>query len=129
MRVGLAHQLVCLLGGSIKRQRLVDAVLYAERQRVVAAINRGGRSVNEMLDLPVPSDLDHVEMAGKVRLKIGARVLYRIPHASLRAEMDDAVEVLALEGGVERDVIRKIDLLEHAGGRACEVQPVAPVSG
>ena len=44
---------------------------------------------------PVPRDLEHVEVADQVGLDIGARVLDRIAHAGLRAEMDDAVELLA----------------------------------
>ena len=43
MRVGIAHQLVRLLGGGVERQGLVDTVLDAERQSVVVAIDRGRR--------------------------------------------------------------------------------------
>ena len=54
-----------------------------------------------MLDLPVSRDFQQVEMADQVGAHIGMRVLNRIAHPRLRAEMDDAVEVSAGERGGE----------------------------
>ena len=45
-----------------------------------------------MRDAAVPGELEQVEMADQVGLDIGARILDRIAHARLRAEMDDPVE-------------------------------------
>ena len=51
-----------------------------------------------MLRRAVARHLEHVEMADQVRLDIGVRILDRIAHARLRAEMDDAVERHSGEG-------------------------------
>jgi hypothetical protein len=57
--------------------------LVAERQSVVAAIYRGRRRVDEILDPTVASHLDHVKVTGKLHLKIGAQVLDRLVDACL----------------------------------------------
>ncbi len=42
MGVGLAHQFIGALGRGVERDGMVGAVLHAERQAVIAAIDRGG---------------------------------------------------------------------------------------
>lgn len=69
-----------------------------------------------MLDPTIASDLDHVEVTGKIGLEIGAWVLDRIADAGLCTEMDDPVEVFAIERCLKRDVIGEIDLLEREAG-------------
>ena len=87
---------------------MIDAVLDTERHLVVAAIDRTGAGIDHMRDPAMARDLQQIQMAHHIRLDIGARILERIAHARLRAEMDDPVEVLIGETRFESGVIGEI---------------------
>ena len=58
--IAFAEQLVGFLRGGIERERMVDPVLDAERQALVAAIDRGGRRIDHVARAAVPGELEHV---------------------------------------------------------------------
>ena len=56
----------------------------------------------------IRDSLEHVEMARKVGMQIGMGMGDRIAHARLRAQMHDALEIVALERLDQRFVLREI---------------------
>lgn len=73
--VGGGHELVGLLGGGVERHRRVHAVLLGKRHLLVAAVDRAGAGVDEVLDRVVATGLEHVEEADEVALEVGTRIL------------------------------------------------------
>ena len=71
---------------------MIDPVLDAERQALVAAVDRRRRGIDHVPRLPCPRELEHVAVPDEVRLDVGGRVLEAVADAGLRAEMDDAVD-------------------------------------
>ena len=53
----MRHQLVALLRGGIEGYGVVHLVVYGVRHLLVAAIDRGGRGIDQMLDLVVTASL------------------------------------------------------------------------
>ena len=119
MGVALAHQLVGLLGRGIERDGMIDPVFDPERQRLVAAIDRRGAGIDEMLDLAMAGQLEHVDLAHQVGADIGLRIDQRVADARLRAEMDDPVEPVRRGEGLQRLLVAEIDLLEGEGVAMC----------
>ncbi len=62
-----------------------------------------------MLGLPAAGDLQDVEMPRDVRRGIGAGVLDRIAHASLGAEMNDAIKRHIGQGLVQGALVGEVD--------------------
>lgn len=123
--VGGGHELVRLLGGRVERHRRVDAVLLGERHLLVAAVDRAGAGVNQVLYGVVAAGLEHVEEADEVTLEVGARVLDGVAHARLGGEVHHDVEAVLSEqaldeGGIaqvaahESETAVGVDLGQHA---------------
>jgi hypothetical protein len=110
MGVGFAHQLVGLLGRGVERERMIDAILDPERQPVVAAIDRGGGSVDEVGDAAAAGEFDQIDVADQIGLDIGPRIFDRVAHPGLGAEVDDPVEAGAVQCPLERFVVREVRL-------------------
>ena len=72
-------------------------------------------------------ELQNVEMAGEVGAGVGTRVLQRIAHAGLRAEVDDAGEALPLQRAFQRRLVREIAFGEAKGIARLPVNPRHPV--
>ena len=136
--VGGGHELVGLLGGGVERHRRVDAVLLGERNLLVAAVDRAGAGVDEVLDRVVAAGLEHVEEAYQVALEVGARVLDGVADARLRGEIHDDIEAVlgeqALdEGGVaqvaahEGEAALCVGLGQHAQARVLDAGVVVAV--
>ena len=60
----------------------------------------------------MPRNLQHIEMANKIRLNVSARIIDRIAHSRLRAEMDDTIELSTVEREGKRPVVSKVNLHE-----------------
>lgn len=136
--VGGGHELVGLLCGGVERHRRVDAVLLRERYLLVAAIDRAGACVDEVLDRVVAASLEDVEKADEVALEVGARVLDGITHARLGGEVHHDVEAVlgeqALdEGGVaqvaahEGEAAVRVGFGQHAQARVLDAGVVVAV--
>src|SRR5574338_565926 len=105
---------------------MIDAVLDPERQALVAAVHRRRRGIDEMAASPRGRQLEHVAMADEVRLNIGLRVLEAVADPRLRAEVDDAVEVLCIGEPREGGRIGEVDALEGEGVAEVLLQPREP---
>ncbi len=77
-----------------------------------------------MADAPRAGDLEQVDVAGEVRPDIAQRVDERMADARLRAEVDDAVEGVVRECGVERVGVAEVEV-EEGELAAQSRQPVA----
>ena len=136
--VGGGHQLVGLLGGGVERHRRVDAVLLGERHLLVAAVDRAGAGVDQVLDRVVAACLKDVEEADEVALEVGTRVLDGVADARLGGEVHHDVEAAlgeqALdEGGVaqvaanESEAAVGVYLGQHAQARVLDAGVVVAV--
>lgn len=119
--VGGGHELVGLLGGGVQRHRRVDAVLLGERNLLVAAVDRAGAGVDEVLDRVVAAGLKHVEEAHEVALEVGARVLDGVADARLCREVHHDVETVLSEQALYEGSIAQV--AEDEGEAAVRVAP------
>lgn len=106
--VGGGHELVGLLGGGVERHRRVDAVLLGERHLLVAAVDRAGARVDQVLDRVVAAGLEHVEEADEVALQVGARVLDGVANARLGGEVHNDVEAVLCEQALDEGGIAQV---------------------
>ena len=58
------------------------------------------------------ASFEQVEMAGQIGGDIGARIVDRITHPGLGAQMDDAVEFECRQRAIERLMVGEVDALE-----------------
>ena len=105
MRIGMAHRLVCLFGGGVKGQRGFGLIRLDKRHFGIGAINRRGRSHQQMLHLQLAGKVQHVKAADKIGVQIGARVFQRIAHPRLGREVDDHIRLGRAHGGFQRGLI------------------------
>ena len=117
--VGGGHELVGLLCGGVERNRRVDAVLLRERYLLVAAVDRAGACVDEVLDRVVAASLKDVEEANEVALEVGARVLNGIAHARLGGEVHHDVEAVLSEQALDEGSVAQV--ATHEGEAAVRV--------
>lgn len=106
--VGGGHELVGLLGGGVERHRRVHAVLLGERHLLVAAVDRAGACVDEVLDRVVTAGLEDVEEPDEVALEVGARVLDGVAHARLGGEVHHDVEAVLGEQALNEGGIAQV---------------------
>lgn len=136
--VGGGHELVGLLGGGVERHRRVHAVLLGERHLLVAAVDRAGAGVDQVLHRVVAAGLEHIEESDEVALEVSARVLDRVSDARLCGEVHHDVEAVlgeqALdEGGIaqvaahEGEAALCIGLGQHAQARILDAGVVIAV--
>lgn len=102
------HELVGLLGGGVERHRRVHAVLLGERHLLVAAVDRTGARVDEVLDRVVAAGLEHVEEAHEVALEVGARVLDGVADARLGGEVHHDVETVLREQALDKGGVAEV---------------------
>ncbi len=91
---------------------MIDPVLDREGQLGIAAIDRAGAGIDHVLDRAVPGQFEQVDVAGQVRADIGLRVLDRIAHPGLGAEMDDPVDLAPLQRALQRGHVGKVEVVE-----------------
>lgn len=136
--VGGRHELVGLLGGGVERHRRVDAVLLGERHLLVAAVDRAGAGVDQVLHRVVAAGLEHVEEAHEVALQVCARVLDGVADARLGGEVHHDIEAVLSEqtldeGGVaqvaahEGEAAVCVGLGKHAQARVLDAGVVVAV--
>lgn len=106
--VGSGHELVGLLGGRVERHRRVDAILLGERNLLVAAVNRAGAGVDEVLDRVVAAGLEHVEETHEVALEVCARVLDGVADARLRGEVNHDIEAILSEQALDEGGVAQV---------------------
>lgn len=111
--VGGGHELIGLLGGGVERHRRVHAVLLGERHLLVAAVDRAGTGVDQVLDRVVAAGLEDVEEADEVALQVSARILDGVAHARLRSEVNHDVEAVLREQALNQRGVAEVALHER----------------
>lgn len=106
--IGSGHELVGLLGGGVERHRRVHAVLLGERHLLVAAVDRAGARVDEVLDRVMAARLEHVEESDEVALEVGARVLDGVAYARLGGEVHHDVEAVLGEQALDEGSVAQV---------------------
>lgn len=117
--VGGGHELVGLLGGGVERHRRVHAVLLGERHLLVAAVDRAGAGVNEVLDRVVAAGLEDVEEADEVALEVCAGILDGVADTGLGGEVYHNVEAVLREQALDEGGIAQV--ATHEGEAAVGV--------
>lgn len=121
LRVGGGHELVGLLCGGVERDRRVDSVLLGERNLLVAAVDRAGARVDQVLDRVVAAGLEHVEEADEVALEVGARVLDGVADARLGGEVHHNIEAVLGEQALDEGGVAQV--AAHESEAAVRVGP------
>ena len=112
----MRDQLVRLLRSGVQTHRMVDILVFRERQRVARAVDAGTRRVDEVRDSLLPAAFDDMAERRQVVGKVSARIDERISDAGLRGKMHDLRVCAATEqsrGGLR---IGEIDALEPKPG-------------
>lgn len=117
--VGGGHELVGLLGGGVERHRRVHAVLLGERHLLVAAVDRAGAGVDEVLDRVVAAGLEDVEEADEVALEVCAGILDGVADTGLGGEVHHDVEAVLREQALDEGGIAQV--ATHEGEAAVGV--------
>lgn len=117
--VGGGHELVGLFGGCVERHRRVDAVLLGERHLLVAAVDRAGTGVDQVLHRVVAAGLEHVKEADEVALQVGARVLDGVADSRLGGEVHHNVEAVLSEKTLDEGGVAQV--AAHEGEAAVGV--------
>ena len=104
----MCHQLVAFLRRCIKRNRIIHAVIRRERHLLVTAIHTRRRRINQMIYRVMTTRFQDMIEANQVRLYIRIRILNRIPHASLRRQIDHHIEMVLLKELVNQPLICQI---------------------
>lgn len=117
--VGGGHELVGLLGGGVERHRRVHAVLLGERHLLVAAVDRAGAGVDEVLDRVVAAGLEDVEEADEVALEVCAGILDGVADTGLGGEVYHDVEAVLREQALDEGGIAQV--ATHEGEAAVGV--------
>ncbi len=109
MGITVRHQFHRLLGGGVKRHRLIGLVAFRKRDCLIGAVDGGGRCQHQVLDIKASGKLQHVERAKEIGIDIGAGIFKAVTHTRLGGEMNDDFRL----GGVGR-ALQRILILEHA---------------
>ena len=110
--VAMRKEFVALLRGRIEAHGVVHTIIRRKRHLLVAAIDAGAGSINQMLHGVVAAGFKNVIEANHVALDIGVGILYRVTHAGLCCEIHDDVELIFGEQGINNGLICKISLDE-----------------
>ena len=106
--IGGGHELVGLLSGGVERHRGVDAVFLGERHLLVAAVDRAGAGVDQVLHWVMAAGLEHVEKSDEVALEVGARVLDGVADARLGGEVHHDVEAILSEQALDEGGVAQV---------------------
>lgn len=85
----MRHQLVALLRGGIERYGIVHLVVRGVRHLLVAAIDRGGRGIDQMLDFVVTAGLQDIVESDKVALNVRVGIGDAVADSSLSGKIHD----------------------------------------
>lgn len=77
----------------IKTDRVIYAVVFRKRQFLVAAIDAGTASVDQMLTFVETARLEDVNEANQIALNLCVWICQGVPHAGLRGEMNDTLRL------------------------------------
>ena len=96
---------------------MVDRIVGAERDLFVAAVDGGGRGVDEVLHrVVVARGLEEVVEADQVRVDVDVRVVDAVAHAGLGGEVDEDVEAVGREELVDERLVCDVAADEDPAG-------------
>ena len=96
---------------------MVDRIVGAERDLFAAAVDRGGRGVDEVLHrVVVARGLEEVVEADQVRVDVDVRVVDAVAHAGLGGEVDEDVEAVGREELVDEWLVCDVAADEDPAG-------------
>ncbi len=93
----MRHQLIGFLGRSVQGERMINALIGAERHVRIGAVDRTRGRVNQVFHAVMAASFENVQKTRDVAADVYMRVLDRIADAGLGGKMDDAVKVLRPE--------------------------------
>lgn len=85
----MRHQLVALLRRGIEGYRIVHLVVRGVRHLLVAAIDRGGRGIDQMLDFVVTAGLQDIIETDKVALNVSIGIGDAVADSCLGGKVHD----------------------------------------
>ena len=85
----MRHQFVALLRGGIEGYRIVHLVVGGVRHLLVAAIDRGGRGIDQMLDFVVTAGLQDIVETDKVALNVSIGIGDAVADSCLGGKVHD----------------------------------------
>src|SRR4051794_5063763 len=91
---------------------MVDVLMHGERHLRVRAVDGARRREHQMLDAVVAAAFEHSQRALNIAVDVRERRLDAVANAGLRAEMNDASELLRCEQLCHRFAIGEIELDE-----------------
>ena len=111
----MRHQLVALLRSGIEGYGVVHLVVRRVRHLLVAAIDRGGRGIDQMLDFVVTAGLQDIVESDKVALNVRVGIGDAVADSSLSGKIHDngnlvfredfLYSILVCNGGVDKSPI------------------------
>ena len=116
LAVAVGHQLIALLGSGVEAHRVVHAVVRAEWDLLVAAVDGTGAGVHKVLHRMVPARFEDIVESDNIALDVGVRVLDAVAYAGLRREVHHDVELLFGEKGVRQGLVGDGAADEAVGG-------------
>ena len=99
---------------------MVDRLVLGERQRVVGAVHRRARRVDQVRDARVAAAFEHVAEGVDVGAQVRGGIDERVAHARLRGKVDDAVEAPVAEQPRGRVALGEVEPLEREARAARE---------
>lgn len=106
--VTVRHQFVGFLCGGVQADRVVHFVVRRERHPRVGTVDAGTAGIDQVLDFVVAAALQNIAKTNQIALDVGVRVGQRVTHASLRGEMDDALEIFFGKQFVQRNRVSHV---------------------
>ncbi len=107
------QQLAGAFRGGVRRDRCVHRVGLRKRNRVVGAVDGGGRAVDERADAQLLRHLQHRLGAAHVRLLVGPRGLDGGAHARPGRQVHDRIHAPGMEGVQEGVGVANVRLDER----------------
>ena len=99
--VGMGQQFVALLRGGIKRDGVIDLVIGAVGDFLVGAVDAAAAGVDEVLDGVMAAGFEDVVEADEVGFDVGIGVSDAVADTGLGGEVDDDIELVLCEEGVD----------------------------
>ena len=110
--ITVAECLRAFFGGGIRRKRSVRIRIFTEGERVVCAVEAGGGSQDKFFDIELTAEFQQIQRACHVRINVDPGVLYGLPHARARSEVDYRVKIHLFEYVVQRVSIADVQTME-----------------
>jgi len=96
----------------VRRDRLANRIVFAERNFRVAAVDRRRRAEHKLFDAVLAREFEQVYGAVDVGLRVELGFGERWAHAGAGSEMNDAIEMVFFEDVVECGAIANVSLYE-----------------